>query len=40
MPYATEMHAGPVVIVTAVNEVAFDEAIDDKMFEPPTPDAT
>jgi zinc protease len=39
MPYATEMHAGPVVIVTTVNEVAFDEAIDDKMFEPPAPGA-
>ncbi len=35
MPYATEMHAGPVVILTTVNEVAFDEPMDDKMFEPP-----
>jgi zinc protease len=40
MPYTTEMHAGPVVIVTTVNEVAFDEPLDDKMFEPPAPDAT
>jgi zinc protease len=40
MPYATEMHAGPVVIVTTVNEVAFDEPLDDKMFEPPAPSAT
>ncbi|HEY4395415.1 MAG TPA: hypothetical protein VGP64_15195 [Polyangia bacterium] len=39
MPYTTEMHAGPVVIVTTVNEVAFDEPMDDKMFEPPSPNA-
>ena len=37
MPYSTEMHAGPVVIVTTVNEVAFDEPMAKKMFEPPAP---
>jgi zinc protease len=40
MPYTTEMHAGPVIIVTTVNEVAFDEPMDDKMFEPPAPNAS
>ncbi len=35
MPYALETQAGPVIILTTVNEVKFDEPMDDKMFEPP-----
>jgi hypothetical protein len=37
MPYTTEMHAGPVAIVTTVNEVTFDEPMANKIFEPPAP---
>ena len=36
MPFLSETHAGPIVIVTTINDVAFDEPMDDKMFEPPT----
>jgi len=35
IPYASQMQAGPVTIVTALNDIAFDEPLDDKMFEPP-----
>ena len=37
IPYSTETKAGPVTILTTVNEVAFDEPMDDQMFEPPAP---
>jgi zinc protease len=39
MPYTTEMHAGPVIIITTVKEVAFDEPMNDATFEPPSPGA-
>ncbi len=35
IPYASQTQAGPMTIVTTVNEVAFDEPLDEKMFEPP-----
>ncbi len=35
IPYASQMQAGPVTIVTALNEIAFDEPLDEKMFDPP-----
>ena len=35
IPYTSQTQAGPITIVTAVSEVAFDEPMDDKMFEPP-----
>ncbi|MES1208351.1 MAG: hypothetical protein ABUS79_20635 [Pseudomonadota bacterium] len=36
IPYASQMQAGPVTIVTALSEIAFDEPLDDKMFDPPS----
>ena len=39
VPYASQTQAGPVTVVTTVTEVAFDEPMDDKMFEPPSPAA-
>ena len=39
MPYLSETHAGPVTIVNTIDQVIFDEPVDDKMFEPPTPGA-
>jgi len=35
IPYLTEGHMGPVTVVATVNDVTFDEPMDDKMFEPP-----
>ena len=35
IPYASQMQAGPVTIVTALNEIAFDEPLDEKLFDPP-----
>jgi hypothetical protein len=35
MPYTLETQAGPIMIVTTVNDVTFDEPMDEKMFEPP-----
>ncbi len=39
MPYVSETQAGPITVVTTINEVVFDEPIDDNMFEPPAPGA-
>jgi hypothetical protein len=39
MAYASETQAGPITILTTINDVAFDEPLDDKMFEPPVPAA-
>ncbi len=35
MAYASETQAGPITILTTINEVAFDEPMGDQMFEPP-----
>lgn len=35
MPYASQTQAGPMTIVTTVNEVTLDEPLDEQMFEPP-----
>ncbi len=35
IPYLSEGQMGPVTVVTTVNDVTFDEPMDDKMFEPP-----
>jgi hypothetical protein len=35
IPYLSEGQMGPVTVVTTVNNVTLDEAMDDKMFEPP-----
>ena len=35
IPYASQMQAGPVTIVTALSEIAFDEPLDEKLFDPP-----
>jgi hypothetical protein len=39
MAYSSETHAGPIVILTTIDEVAFDQPLDDKMFDPPAPAA-
>lgn len=39
IPYASQTQAGPMTILTTVSQVAFDEPLDDKMFEPPSPTA-
>jgi hypothetical protein len=39
MAFSSETQAGPITILTTINEVAFDEPLDDKMFEPPAPAA-
>jgi hypothetical protein len=39
MAYASETQAGPVTIVTIINEVVLDQPMDDKMFDPPAPAA-
>jgi len=39
IPFDSETQAGPVTVVTTINEVVFDEPMDDKMFEPPAPGA-
>lgn len=35
IPYSSQMQTGPMTIVTTVTEVAFDEPMDEKMFDPP-----
>jgi len=35
MAFSSETQAGPITILTTINDVAFDEPLDDKMFEPP-----
>jgi hypothetical protein len=35
IPYASQMQAGPVTLVTALSEIAFDEPLDEKIFDPP-----
>jgi hypothetical protein len=39
IPYVSETQAGPITVVTTINEVVFDEPLDDHMFEPPAPGA-
>jgi hypothetical protein len=39
MAYSSETQAGPITIVTTINDVAFDQPMDDKMFDPPAPAA-
>jgi hypothetical protein len=36
MAYSSETQAGPITILTTINDVAFDEPMDDQMFEPPS----
>jgi hypothetical protein len=38
MAFSSETQAGPITIVTTINDVVFDEPLDDKMFDPPTSD--
>lgn len=35
IPYLSQGQMGPVTVVTTVNDVSFDEPMDDKMFDPP-----
>lgn len=35
IPYASQMQAGPVTIETSLSEIAFDEPLDEKLFDPP-----
>lgn len=37
MAFSSESQAGPITILTTINDVAFDEPLPDKMFEPPAP---
>jgi len=39
MAYASESQAGPITILTTIDQVAFDEPMDEKMFDPPAPTA-
>ena len=39
IPFDSVMQAGPITVVTTINEIVFDEPMDDKMFEPPAPGA-
>jgi hypothetical protein len=39
MAYASESQAGPITILTTIDQVVFDEPLDDKMFDPPAPTA-
>jgi len=39
IPFDSVTQAGPITVVTTINEIVFDEAMDDKMFEPPAPGA-
>jgi hypothetical protein len=39
IPFDSVTQAGPITVVTTINEIVFDEPMDDKMFEPPTPGA-
>jgi len=39
IPFDSETQAGPVTVITTINEIVFDEPMDDKMFEPPAPGA-
>jgi hypothetical protein len=39
IPFDSVTQAGPITVVTTINEVVFDEPMDDKMFEPPAPGA-
>ena len=40
IPFDSVTQAGPMTVVTTINEVVFDEPMDDKMFEPPAPGGT
>jgi hypothetical protein len=39
IPFDSVTQAGPITVVTTVNEIVFDEPMDEKMFEPPAPGA-
>ena len=39
IPFDSVTQAGPITVVTTINEIVFDEPMDDKMFEPPAPGA-
>jgi hypothetical protein len=39
MAYASESQAGPITILTTIDQVVFDEPLDEKMFDPPAPAA-
>ena len=39
VPFDSVTQAGPITVVTTVNEIVFDEPMDDKIFEPPAPGA-
>jgi hypothetical protein len=39
MAYASESQAGPITILTTIQQVVFDEPLDEKMFDPPPPAA-
>jgi hypothetical protein len=39
MAYASESQAGPITILTTIDEVVFDEPLNEKMFDPPAPAA-
>ncbi len=39
IPFESEMQAGPITVVTTIDQIVFDEPMDDKMFEPPAPGA-
>jgi hypothetical protein len=40
IPFDSVTQAGPITVVTTINEVVFDEPMDDKIFEPPAPGGT
>ena len=39
IPFDSVTQAGPITVVTTINEIVFDQPMDDKMFEPPAPGA-
>jgi hypothetical protein len=39
IPYVSQTQAGPVTLVTTITEITFDEPMNNKMFQPPAPDA-
>jgi hypothetical protein len=39
IPFGSETQAGPITVLTTITEIVFDEPMDDKMFDPPTPGA-
>jgi hypothetical protein len=39
IPFDSVTQAGPITVVTTIDQIVFDEPMDDKMFEPPAPGA-